>query len=45
MSVLISMLISVLFHLQTLSQFFEVLSFSQDIWGNVLYVPEINLIS
>ena len=25
-------------------QFFEILVFSQDIWGNVHYVPEINLI-
>ena len=29
----------------TVSQFFEILIFSQDIWGNVHYVPEINLIS
>ena len=28
-----------------MSQFFEILRFSQDIWGNVHYVPEINLIS
>ena len=28
-----------------MSQFFEILIFSQDIWGNVDYVPEINLIS
>ena len=28
-----------------MSQFFETLIFSQDIWGNVHYVPEINLIS
>ena len=28
-----------------LSQFFEILVFSQEIWGNVHYVPEINLIS
>ena len=27
------------------SQFFEILIFSQDIWENVHYVPEINLIS
>ena len=36
-------LFSVLFHLQ--NQFFEILIFSQDIWGNVHCVPEINLIS
>ena len=30
---------------KTVSQFFEILIFSQDIWGNVHYVPEINLIS
>ena len=28
-----------------MSQFFEILIFSQDIWGNVHYVHEINLIS
>ena len=28
-----------------MSQFFEILIFSQDIWGNVHYVSEINLIS
>ena len=28
-----------------LSQFFKILIFSKDIWGNVHYVPEINLIS
>ena len=28
-----------------MSQFFEISIFSQDIWGNVHYVPEINLIS
>ena len=28
-----------------MSQFFEILIFSQDIWGNVHYVREINLIS
>ena len=27
-----------------MSQFFEILIFSQDIYGNVHYVPEINLI-
>ena len=36
-------LFSVLFHLQ--NQFFEILIFSQDIWGNVHCIPEINLIS
>ena len=30
---------------KTVSQFFEILIFSQDIYGNVHYVPEINLIS
>ena len=30
---------------KTVSQFFEILIFSQDIWGNFHYVPEINLIS
>ena len=28
-----------------MSQIFEILIFSQDIWENVYYVPEINLIS
>ena len=47
--ILISLL-SVLFHLQNRESvffvfFFEILSFSQDIWGNVHYVPEINLIT
>ena len=27
---------------KTVSQFFEILIFSQDIWGNVNYVREIN---
>ena len=27
-----------------MSQFFEILFFSQDIWGNIHYVREINLI-
>ena len=27
-----------------LSQFLEILIFSQDIWGNVHYLPEINII-
>ena len=38
-------LLSVFFHLQTVSQLFEILIFSQDIWESVHYVPEINLIS
>ena len=38
-------LLSVFFHLQTVSQFFEMLTFSQDNWGNVHYALEINLIS
>ena len=29
---------------KTVSQFFQILIFSQDIWGNVHYVFEINLI-
>ena len=28
-----------------MTQFFEMLVFRQDIWGNIHYVPEINLIS
>ena len=46
MKILMSLL-SVLFHLQnlqTVSQLFKILIFSQDIWGHVHYVPEINLI-
>ena len=39
------LLLSVLFDLQTVSQFFEILIFSQDICGNIHYVYEINLIS
>ena len=31
--------------LSSLSQYFEVLNFSQDIWGSVNYVPEIKPIS
>ena len=42
--ILMSML-SVLFHLQNRVSVFEILIFSQDIWGDVHYVPEINLIS
>ena len=38
-------LLSVLFHLQNHVSVFEILTFSQDIWGNVHYAPEINLIS
>ena len=39
-------LLSVLFHLEIrVSFFFEILIFSQDIWGNVHSVSEINLIS
>ena len=34
-----------LFIYKIVSQFFEILIFSQDIWGNIHYVPEINLIS
>ena len=37
-------LLSVLFHLQNMSQLFEILIFSQDIWGSAHYVPKINLI-
>ena len=37
-------LFSVLFHLQKVSQFFEILIFSKNIFGNVHYVREINLI-
>ena len=36
---------SVLFHLQNCVTVFEILIFSQDIWGDVHYVREINLIS
>ena len=38
-------LLSVLFHLQKDVLLFWNLIFSQDMWGNVYYVPEINLIS
>ena len=34
-------LLSLLFHLQNVSQLFKILIFSQDIWGNIHYVPEI----
>ena len=37
-------LLSVLFHVQNVSQCFQILIFSQDISGNVHYVFEINLI-
>ena len=40
------MLLSVLLHLQNYKGvFFEILIFSQHIWGNVHYVSDINLIS
>ena len=39
------LLLSVLFHLQNHVSVFENLIFSQDIWENAYYVPEINLIS
>ena len=38
-------LLSVFFHLQNCVSVLEILIFSQDIWVNVHYVPEINLIS
>ena len=38
-------LLSVLFQLQNCVSFSEILIFSKDIWGNVHYVPGINLIS
>ena len=38
-------LLSVLFHLQNNVSVFLILIFSQEIWGNVRHVPEINLIS
>ena len=41
----ILMLLLCSFVCKTVFQFFEILIFSQDIWGNVHYVPEINLIS
>ena len=44
MKILMSLL-SVLFYLQNVSQFFEILIFSQDIWGNLHYIREINIIS
>ena len=39
------LLLSVLFYLQTVSQFFQMLVFSQDIWRNIHFAPEVNLIS
>ena len=39
------LLLPVLFYLQTVSQLFEILVFSQDIWRNIHFVPEVNLIS
>ena len=41
----ILILLSMLFHLQNRVSIFGNLIFSQGIWGNVYYVPEINLIS
>ena len=38
-------LLSAFFHLQNCFSVFRNLIFSQDIWGNVHYVSEINLIS
>ena len=38
-------LLSVLFQTQNCLSFFEILIFSQDIWGNDHYVAEISLIS
>ena len=37
--------ISILSSTKACHSFFEILVFSQDIWGNVHYVPEINLFS
>ena len=42
---ILMLLLSVLFHLQNCVSIFEILIFIQDIWGNVHYVTEINLIS
>ena len=42
---ILMLLLSVLFHHKTMTQFFEILFFSQNIWENVHYVPEVNLIS
>ena len=39
------LLLSMIFIYKTMFQFFEILIFSQDIWGNVHYAPEMNLIS
>ena len=38
-------LLSVVFHLQNRVSVFQIFIISQDIWRNVYYVPEINLIS
>ena len=38
-------LLSVLSHLQNMSQFFEILIFSEHIWEKAHYDPEINIIS
>ena len=37
--------LSVFFIYKTVPQFFEILIFNKDIWGNVHYRPEINLMS
>ena len=37
--------LSVLFYLQNRAQIFGILIFSQDIWRNVHYVPEMKLLS
>ena len=42
---ILMLLLSVLFYLQTVSQFFQILVFSQDIWRNIHFAPEVNLIS
>ena len=42
---ILKLLLTVLFHLQNCVSVFEILVFNKDIWGNVDYVPEINLIS
>ena len=42
---ILMLFLSVLFHLQNLVSVFGILIFSQDIWGNIHYVPKINLIS
>ena len=42
---ILMLLLSVPFHLQNRASVFQILVFSEDISGNVHYVPEINLIS